>query len=196
LFDKCLAYFSRITLLRLQEKSGPLAKPRELATALGVSAESVLLAIAFQKRTGIIPCLPAKKAISVFSSDPCDDDDNDQEAGSIKTNPGCDPGRFLRERTRSVLIAMLTPGMVLRSTCKGERFETLVMVDHYVVLGIKYPTLYAAMVSITGTRPYPKQLLDDGTRPPGTREMTKMSAVRYYGLKRKFEPRKKQEESI
>lgn len=92
--------------------------------------------------------------------------------------------RWERERERSPLIAALPLGMKLRRVWKGEETLTEVKKGYYLHNGTRYPTLNSVMVSIMGLKPYPKQLLSDGTRPKGVRYMTAWSAPRWFGLEK------------
>lgn len=198
-FHECLARFARYPLKSVQETLGPKATAGELAGATGVNVTSILLAINFQHNAGIKPLY--KEVYDEPEPEPVEEpaeellvknelqvEETEEPGPLVKTrDPIHDKSRWTRERERYPLIAMLRPGMKLKRKYKGAMTETIVRKDHYLRDGVRYPTLYSAMISITGTKSYPKQRRADGTRPKGTREMTTMSAVRFYKLKKLFD---------
>ena len=185
-YSDCLAIFANGVLLKAQKTVRVSDGVELLSKAVGVSPESVLLAINFQNNAGIVPAY-APEPVKIETAKPKAKAEDKPIKKSNPRHPKHDDSRWHRERSRNPLIAKLTPGMKLTVRYKGVDTETVVRKGYYLCNGIKYPTLYAAMVSITGTKSYPKQLRPDGTRPSGTREMTMMSAVRFYKLKKKFE---------
>lgn len=190
-FHDCLAIFARDALLKAQQSLGPSASPSDIGNSIGVSPESVLLAVNFQKNVGIVPVYSEKiepVVTTVEKVKPKKAKRTKKKRAPLSKPRGSqfDQIRWERERKRYPVIAMLTPGMKLERKYKGVVTETIVRKGYYSCNGIAYPTLYAAMVSITGTKSYKKQKRPDGTRPKGTREMTTMSAVRFYKLKERF----------
>ena len=105
--------------------------------------------------------------------------------GSRTWSPEHNLARFKRERKRSPLIRKLKPGYVLNREFpmgSGINHRVVVERDNYKYRGKKYPTLYAVVKAIMGTKPHKKQLRSDGTRPRGTRELIPWSAVKFFGL--------------
>ena len=89
--------------------------------------------------------------------------------------------RWRRER-KHPLIAKLKPGMRLQREWAGEIHRVMVKKGGYRYRGQDYPTLYSVTKAVVGTRPSPKQFLDDGTRPKGTRELVAWSGLRFWRL--------------
>lgn len=87
-----------------------------------------------------------------------------------------------RERARNKWIRMLTPGMVLRREWDGEIHEVKVRKADYWYRNKAYPTLYAVVKVITGTREAPKQKTAEGKRPKGKRQLCNWSAARFFNL--------------
>lgn len=185
-FNNCLAWFARHELLRYQNEIGPGASLKKLSSLTGVSQDSVLLAIDFQKNIGLVPT-PKAAVSDPEKVEPVTVAKKPKKIGPKRWDPKHDDARWLRERKRSKWIAMLTPGMKLPRKWKGTMTETRVFLGYYMVGDERYPTLYAAMVSITGTKAMPKQLRKNGTRPKGCRQMATYGAARWYGLEKRFE---------
>jgi hypothetical protein len=99
-----------------------------------------------------------------------------------------DQSRFFRERKRSRIIALLTPGMKILREWEGRIYEVLVQKDGYRFAGKKYPTLYAVRIAITGRRWTLKQTRD-GKRSPGLRPTGNCGAVRWFQLEKFLEKR-------
>lgn len=124
---------------------------------------------------------PAKRQM-VKSAIPVEEQERKRE-WSKKHNKA----RFDRERKRSPLIRQLPAGYVVLRRYPYEKgtgpiHRVVVRKGHYTYRSRRYPTLYAVMKAITGTRAYKKQYRPDGSRPRGTRELTVTSAVKFFGL--------------
>lgn len=192
--NECLAEFARGELAEKQ-KSLDDPTPAELSLATGVCPESIEAAIEFQKNSGLGPVEPLPdyapappyvrvpgpvEAPKPFEA-PIQEAKPPAEEKSLKWDPRHDAERWNRERARSPLIARLTPGMVIRKKYKGNHYEVAVLSDGYSYKDVKYPTLYAAMVAITGKVEGPNRI-KDGKRLPGTRMGTTFSSARFFNL--------------
>ena len=102
-------------------------------------------------------------------------------AGTREWGEKHNAARWRRER-KHPLISKLKPGMRLQREWAGEIHRVMVKKGGYSYRGQDYPTLYAVTKSIVGTRECPKQLLGDGTRPKGKRELVAWSGLRFWRL--------------
>ncbi len=158
--NDCLAEFVR----------GPLAKsrsalddptPENLSNVTGVCVEAILVALQFQRNSGLGTEEPPPSSEPVVDPNPTPEpvkapapETGSKPGPSRKRaavwDPRHDATRWERERTRSPLIARLTPGMVLRREHKDVRYEVKVVSDGYSYDDTKYPTLYSVTKAITG----------------------------------------------
>jgi hypothetical protein len=216
-YNDCLVKFSTGKLVEYQSLLGPKGTPKELSKLAGVSPESILLAMNFQKNAGILVGPNEKEEEPENSLSIIQSGIEDIKAGRTRTlsmseleepeeikEPPPEPkprrgkkwdrkydgSRWKRERRRSKVIGQLLPGMIIPFKYKNRYTKvvaegTVVVHKGYYTYDEQYfPTLYSIMISIIGTRPYPKQKRADGTRPKGTRQMSSFSAVRFFKLKK------------
>jgi hypothetical protein len=107
-------------------------------------------------------------------------------AGAVTRHWGDPKTRWLRERENNKLIAMLVPTQTLVREYKGVRHHCKILKDGYEYQGQKFPTLYAVVKVITGTKTAKRQKGPDGTRPKGSRQLCSWSAPRFWKLKEHF----------
>lgn len=97
-------------------------------------------------------------------------------------SPKRDKSRWLREREKNPAIAALTPGIILRREYRGNWYEVKVVQGGYIYDKHLYPTLYAVVKVIVGTKEVPRQRNKDGHRPAGSRNLCNWSACRFWKL--------------
>jgi len=196
LFDECQYEFSKGTLLSAQQQLGPKASLEQLAVFLNVPAESILLAMNFQQNIGVVPFPPPQKQKPVQTPEPVQKKKKPEKDIVKKSKrhghpwgSGRDGDRWERERQKSELVRLLAPGMVIDTRWRGETYQLTVVNGGYKVGDETYPTLYAATVSIVGTKSVPKQLLGDGSRPEGFRQVCPYSGPKFWKLRSFLEDR-------
>jgi len=165
-FNECLARFATVELVKHQNELGPKATPEELAAFAGVSPESILLAMNFQKNAGILtkpsneessesgesPSPPEERSSEeeIEKSEPEEEEPVELESEPEEEKPPEEPqkprrwdpkyneSRWKREREKSPKIAKLLPGMKLPFRYKNR--ITKLVVEGTVIVHYGYYT--------------------------------------------------------
>jgi len=171
----------KLPVEKADKKSADKKAPAKKAPAKKVASKK-----STSKKAATPASHPSKAGSAKPARDPARSEDKSARlvsapAGTREWGEKHHDARWRRER-KHPLIAKLKPGMRLQREWAGEIHRVMVKKGGYRYRGQDYPTLYSVTKAVVGTRPSPKQFLDDGTRPKGTRELVAWSGLRFWRL--------------